>query len=68
MFELKETSNLSFFLPDLVVIKITPLLARIPYKAAAVGPFNTVTDSISSGLILAAPLGKSLPPPEPALP
>ena len=36
-------------LPDLVVIKITPLLAREPYKAAALAPFSTVIDSTSSG-------------------
>ena len=47
---------------------MTPLPARNPYNAAALGPFRTVTDSISSGLMSAAPFGKSTPPPEPALP
>ena len=30
---------------------MAPEAARIPYKAAAAGPFNTVILSISSGLI-----------------
>ncbi|MNL30826.1 hypothetical protein D3C87_1525840 [compost metagenome] len=38
--------------PDLVVIKITPALARAPYNAEAAAPFNTEILSISSGLIL----------------
>ena len=38
-------------LPLFVVMTITPLAARVPYNAAALGPFNTVTDSISSGLM-----------------
>ena len=39
----------------LVVIMITPSLARDPYSAAAVAPFSTVICSISSGLILLNP-------------
>ena len=64
------TETLNFFpaLPLLVVITITPLPALKPYNAAALGPLRTVTDSISSGLISAAPFGKSTPPPEPAFP
>ncbi|MNL46997.1 hypothetical protein D3C87_1697610 [compost metagenome] len=46
-------------LPDLVVMIIAPLAPRCPYNAAAPGPFNTVTLSISSGLISAMPLPKS---------
>jgi hypothetical protein len=30
---------------------MAPYWARLPYNAAAVGPFNTVMDSISSGLM-----------------
>ena len=63
-----ETLNFLLASPFLVVITITPLPALKPYKAAALGPFNTVIDSMSSGLISAAPFGKSTPPPEPALP
>src|SRR5690606_15956022 len=44
------------FLPDLVVITITPFAALEPYKAEAFAPFNTVIDSTSSGLIKEAPL------------
>ena len=47
---------------------ITPLLALRPYNAAAFGPLRTVIDSMSSGLILATPFGKSRPPPDPAFP
>jgi hypothetical protein len=36
----------------LVVIIITPSLAREPYNAAAGAPFNIVILSISSGLML----------------
>ena len=43
--------------PFLVVIKITPLPALDPYSADALGPFKTVTDSTSSGLI------SEIPPP-----
>ena len=39
------------FDPDLVVIKTTPLPAREPYKAAALGPFKTEMLSMLSGLI-----------------
>src|SRR5690606_13155880 len=42
--------------PDLVVIKITPLPALDPYKAAAEAPFNTDMLAISSGLISPKPL------------
>ena len=49
------------FLPDFVVIKITPLPAREPYNAAAEAPFNTFMDSISSGLISDKPLPISTP-------
>ena len=41
--------SFTIFLPCLVVIIIAPLEARDPYKADAAGPFNTETDSISSG-------------------
>ncbi|MNR66295.1 hypothetical protein D3C85_1897080 [compost metagenome] len=37
--------------PLLVVMSTTPLPALLPYKAAALAPFNMVTLSISSGLI-----------------
>src|SRR5699024_12077864 len=40
-----------FFVPVLVVIKIAPLPARDPYKAAAEGPFKTVRLAMSFGLI-----------------
>ena len=36
--------------PRLVFTSITPLPPRIPYKAVATASFNTLTDSISSGL------------------
>src|SRR5689334_11872017 len=39
------------FLPVLVVISTTPLPAREPYNAAALGPFRMVTLSMLSGLI-----------------
>src|SRR5215213_10734906 len=42
---------LSLRAPDFVVIIIAPPAARLPYKAVAPGPFNTVMLSISSGLI-----------------
>ena len=38
--------------PALVLIIITPLLAELPYKAAAFGPFKIVMEAISSGLIV----------------
>ena len=49
-----------FSRPCFVVIKITPLPARDPYKAAADAPFNTDIDSISSGLISDRPLPISI--------
>ena len=36
--------------PFLVVITTTPLAAREPYSAAALGPLSTVSDCMSSGL------------------
>src|SRR5690606_35622626 len=39
----------------LVLIMITPSLALDPYKAEAAAPFNTVIDTISSGLIVLKP-------------
>ena len=47
--------------PFLVVIIITPLLAREPYKAAADAPFKTLIDSISAGLIEDIPSPESNP-------
>ena len=44
-------------LPFLVVIIITPAFARVPYKAAALGPFKISIFSISAGLISANLLG-----------
>src|SRR3954447_18420524 len=38
-------------LPFFVVMIIAPLAAWRPYKAVAAGPFNTVIDSISFGLM-----------------
>ena len=52
---LKLTANPFFLLPSLVLMTITPLDARVPYKAAALGPFKTDTDSISSGFTSIAP-------------
>ena len=37
--------------PFFVVIKTTPLAARLPYRAVAVASFKTVVDSISEGLM-----------------
>jgi hypothetical protein len=37
--------------PLLVVIKMTPLPAREPYKAAALGPLSTEIEAMSSGLM-----------------
>jgi hypothetical protein len=37
--------------PRLVVIRMAPLAAREPYSAAAFGPFSTVIDSMSFGLM-----------------
>ncbi len=51
-----------FFDPDLVVITITPLLALLPYNAAAEGPFKTVIEAISSGLRFEIPSGCVVPP------
>ena len=49
----------------LVVIMMTPSLAREPYKAAAVAPLRMVMLSMSSGLMLESPSPPSevLPPP-----
>ena len=41
--------------PFLVVISTTPAAAALPYNAAAEGPVSIEIDSISSGLISAAP-------------
>ncbi|EJW91787.1 hypothetical protein EVA_20107 [gut metagenome] len=54
--------------PFFVLIKITPLAALAPYKAAADGPVNTEMLSISSGLKFAIPsledlLSNALPSP-----
>ena len=48
-----------FLLPFFVLITITPLDALVPYKAAALGPFKTVTEAISSAFTSIAPLPKS---------
>jgi len=37
--------------PRLVVIRITPFAASVPYSVAAEAPFTTSTDSISSGVM-----------------
>ncbi|MNE11790.1 hypothetical protein D3C80_1045620 [compost metagenome] len=42
--------------PFLVEIITTPFDAIDPYRAVAAAPFNTFTDSISSGFISAAAL------------
>ena len=47
-----------FSSPFLVVIRTTPFAALYPYKAEAVGPLRIETDSMSSGLISAAPFPK----------
>ncbi len=47
------------FFPLFVVMINAPFEALEPYNAAAAGPFNTVTDSISSGLISLPRLPKS---------
>src|SRR5262245_9786331 len=49
--ELNSTVNPFLLLPFFVVIRMAPYCARLPYNAAAAGPFNTVYDSTSSGLI-----------------
>ena len=49
--------------PFLVVIKITPLAALLPYNAAAEGPLKTERLSISSGLKSAIPSVPALPSP-----
>src|SRR5690606_42113385 len=48
---LDDTETVSFFkfLPLLVVISTTPLPAREPYRAAALGPFKTLMLSMFSG-------------------
>ena len=51
--------------PFFVLIKITPFAALAPYNAAADGPVNTDTLSISSGLKLAIPSPEVLPLPNP---
>ena len=61
------TPNRSDLLPFFVVIKITPLPAREPYNAAALGPLSTEIDSTSLGLISVIPppdtwLSYTLPP------
>ena len=50
-------------LPFLVLIRITPLAALLPYNAAADGPLSTEIDSISSGLKSAIPSVPALPSP-----
>ena len=52
----------------LVVIMITPSLARDPYNAEAAAPFNMVMLSTSSGLILVNPSPPSVVAPPPLLP
>ncbi|MNZ87108.1 hypothetical protein D3C78_1059570 [compost metagenome] len=47
---------------------ITPAPALDPYNAAAAAPFNTLIDSISSGLMFEIPSPKSAPPYCPAEP
>jgi hypothetical protein len=49
-------------LPLLVVIRMTPLLARAPYIAAAAEPFRISTDSMSFGLMSLARLAVTVPP------
>ena len=55
------TPNPLDFVPFFVVIKITPFPALDPYNAAALGPFKTDIDSISSGLISTVVLPRSYP-------
>ena len=50
-------------LPFLVVIRITPFAALLPYNAAADGPLNTEILSISSGLKSAIPSVPAFPSP-----
>ena len=50
-------------LPFLVVIRMTPFAALLPYNAAAEGPLNTEMLSISSGLKSATPSVPALPSP-----
>src|SRR5690606_136517 len=66
--ELYSTPMPCCALPDFVVIKITPLAARDPYKAAAVPPFRTEMLSMSSGLMLVRPSPISRPPYVPGVP
>ena len=56
--------------PFLVVIRITPLDARTPYRAAAGPPFRTLMDSMSSGLMPPIPSPRStfMPLPSGAVP
>ena len=55
-------------LPFLVVIRITPFAALLPYNAAADGPLSTEILSISSGLKSAMPSVVALPSPNTSLP
>src|SRR6266498_513723 len=47
--------------PRLVVIRIAPFAASMPYSADASTPLRLVTDSMSLGLTSAARLVKSMP-------
>ena len=49
----------------MVVIRIAPFAARVPYKAVADGPLRTVTLSMSSGLMFDIPSLDVIPPPSP---
>ena len=64
---LYSTLNWSFS-AFFVVMRMTPWLARLPYRADAAGPFSTDIFSISSGLMLEMPSPRSNPPLVPALP
>ena len=57
VFVLIVTPNFESLDPFFVVIRITPLPALEPYKAAELGPLSTDIDSISLGLI------SEIPPP-----
>ena len=58
-----ETPIPSPLRPFLVVIRITPLEAREPYKAVAAAPFNTDIDSKSSAFRFFRSLPQSCPAP-----
>src|SRR5690606_24394375 len=45
-------------------MRITPFAPSCPYSAAPLGPFKTVTDSMSLGLIFEIPSPPSTPPPK----